>query len=629
MRYDIIISLVALSVLYTSNANPMHDGGSLIAPLLEAKDSDPMFKEKYPSILQSHTHSINTESMDLKSEGVGLTFGFMNTANTETSIQGKVKDVVRDHIYDFRYHPSLESLEIQKKIATQMRHGKNRDLQYLAQMFLDFEDLFVSRTLDWDSQTKKQFIVPCINEALKVLEYRTLKPRERLWLLGILLRIKHFLSKDSGSYLDDFRDGYLVSRGEAELSLLEGQDGAIDAEIKAFSDSLNGDQDTNISDIALSEPLDRIASIYHFKIHIRNNYISYTPTPMMKEIHDEYLSLPVPLKYSDSKQLVEKIKFLISNDRYTDLEKEFTDHIFCHIWRLYGNSEGLKKALFGNPLFLKKENETRTKCHLRCFSQGIKMLSILKPFAKFETLEVDDFNKAISALDHCSMEDGIEILYRLSAASWLREDLAKTFKEFIQSSSRMSLNFAKVLKHRYPHLDLIAPSKENFFHQMFYFNKDLLLSARRVILEDLLLERRIVQQELIDRYRGIKWTFPPSRDPKLNEQINALMEIFQDKIFGNNPDDKLLLFEYIIQVKSCSSSGSAQMQFIIRNKLKDRDAEYQFFKNAEKSTLISGITPFYVKHYLHWVQGQLIDSALQKPLHWIKGLKYQLFPLAR
>lgn len=222
MRYKTFTALMALSLLYTSDAIPMPDS-PLTAPLLKAKYIDSPFREKYSSTLGLHTHSIDTGSMDMKFKGGRPTLGLMNAVNPELSIRDKVIGVLRDHIHGFRHYPSLGTLAMHKRIANQMAHEENDTLQDLAGLFLNFGDLFVQRSLEWDTETKKNFVVPCIHEGLKVLDVSDLKPRQRLWILGMLLRVKNFLPKDSRSYLKDFRHGHRVSRGEAELFLVEGE----------------------------------------------------------------------------------------------------------------------------------------------------------------------------------------------------------------------------------------------------------------------------------------------------------------------------------------------------------------------------------------------------------------------
>ncbi|EGG08642.1 uncharacterized protein MELLADRAFT_104919 [Melampsora larici-populina 98AG31] len=604
MRQKILVILIALSVFYTSNAIPTH-ASSLIEPLLIAEGDDSSFVAIDSGILGFPTHSIDANSIDIKSRGGAPKFGLMGS-RIQLSSQEKFINFLSDNFYDFRYYPSIETLNMHKRIATRIIQEKNKNLQSLAQSILNFGDLFERRSLDWETNTKKKFVIPCINEALEVLEESSLKPRERLWIVGILLRIKTFFSKESRFYLKDFRDGYHVSRGEAEISLLTGQEKAIDAELAHMFDSRNGHQDMNISNQVLREPLERIKIINQFKMDILESNPSFTPTKLIKEIHDDLLRLSVPLKFSDSKNLLENIKLLILDDHSTQFEKEFADHIFCdHIWVFHAQEQQLWKAtkLSENPLFWKKEMFTRAVWKLRSISRLSETPSILKPFENFKTLKVDDFQNALSELNRASGYAGVRILYALSTAAWLRQDLYEIFKEFVLRLSPVPLNLAKILKTVYPDLNPEVYSKTNFFDLIFHLGNSIIASSRRVILENMLLEKNIVQPELLEKYQDIKWTTPPSDHSQFNNLLSTLMVVFQEKRLTKRPDDKLLLFEYMIGVKSYASNGSEHMKNLLQNEIKDRTVECEFFKQAEKSTLISGISPGCVQKHIFWAQG--------------------------
>lgn len=626
MRHRILVLLLALSVFYTSDVTSVHDS-VLKEPLLIAKDNDSPFGALDSGALGFHTHQINTNSLDIKPGlGGGLPkFGLMGSRKLEVSKRDKFVCFLSSNLYDGRYYPLIETLEMHKRIAGQMvLLEKNQQLQKLAQSFLNFRSLFKPQNLDWGTNTMKKFVMPCINEALRVLEDTPLKPRERLWILGILLRIKTFL-KESRSYLKDFRDGYLVSRGEAELVLLTGQEQAIDAELARMFNSRDGHPDINISNKALKEPLERIRIIHQFKMEILGNNPSYTPTKPIKEIHDDLLSLPVPLKFSNSKKLLAKVKQLILDDRSTQFEKEFADRIFCeHIWAFNAQEQQFRKAikLSENSLFWKKEMFTRALWKLRDLSRVLETQSILKPFENYKTLQVNDFQDALSKLEYASGNAGVRILYALSATAWLRPDLYDVFKEFVIKLSPTTLNLAKTLQFVYPDLDPKVYSKINFIDLIFHLDNRIIASSRRVILENMLLDKNIVQPELLEKYQDIKWTTPPSDNSKFKNLLSTLMAIFQEKRLANRHDDKLLLFEYMIGVKSYATNGSEHMKYLLQNEIKDRKAEWEFFKQAEKSTLISGIAPGYVQEYIFWAQGQLMDSVVSKSLHWIEGHKY-------
>ncbi|KAH9812470.1 hypothetical protein DFH28DRAFT_1084303 [Melampsora americana] len=606
MWHKISFLLMAMSVLHTSSAIPM-DGSPLLVPLLEVKDSDSLFKATDYSTSASHI-------------GVGpLTFGFMKSINPEVSIQSKFKGLVLDNVYDVRYSPSIKTLEMYKGIALRFIYSqKNEQIKNLALRFLNSGGLFLSRNLDWDPKSTKESIVPCIIESLNVLDSPSLKPRERLWILAILLRIKPFLSNGSGSYLKDFRHGLLVTRGEAELSLLEGQEKAIEAEIEHMFDSRNDhhelDIHNDISNIVLREPLGRIKVINEFKIYILTKNGGYTPTGLMKEIHDDFLSLSVPVKTKVSKKLIEKIQSLIcSNYQSTLSEKAFADsmidHLFQkHTWIFKGPPGGLQESMISKPtLSWVKEDGKRAVCHLRCISPSEteinkEALSVLKPFENFESAEVEDFKKALSSLSYASVENGVKILNSLSVAAWFRKEFFETFKQFFQDLSPIPLNFAKILQQTYPGLNPSLP-KINSANQIFYFNDDLIPSSRRVILEDMLVKTKTVQPKIFEKYKDSKWTVPrKSNDSKLNSLLSTLMEIYQEEIFKRYPDHKLLLLEYIIQLQSYSFNGSEHLDHLLQNQIKDPEAEVNFLTNAEHSRLMSGISPLYTKLYIRRIR---------------------------
>ncbi|KAH9811791.1 hypothetical protein DFH28DRAFT_900202 [Melampsora americana] len=509
--------------------------------------------------------------------------------------------------------PSLESLNTYYKISRQItQHEGGLKIYPLASFVSQLMDHFqpskaaAQKFTLRDGKSFKEDVNTFITRALEVLQDAYLEPRERLWTLGILSWFKHNLAKSFCQELRDFREGDEVTRGEAELSLLSGQLGPLEIEVQRMWDSKTAPKNQEIQDMTLKEPLERIRMVRAFEIHRRDRYPNFVPSISFTKIYNDFLKLPVPLNVVESQKFVKKV--LLAKGRYSAVEQDLVYHMWSRHLDIFQGHELRTRRIFSSQYDLSADC-VNARCQFECFdpledNTPSIMEDVLGQVRKMSFHNIENVMEAGKKMSETSPEIGVKILNILLASSRLDPDAKVNVKKWIQTFDTCPLYLAQILKLISPDLVPNVLDEVHYEHQIFEFNHSLIPSARRVILEEMLVKKKIVAQETLDKYKYIEWANPPTKDSNLNELLDNLMAIFRSENMKEETSHKELLFEYIAQLLVHGYGAREHMRGLFEPKdIKDPGSEIQFFHEAVRNpSRISGIAPNDYLDVMEWAQ---------------------------